>query len=84
MIELTRRHFLRGAGLVLAAPAIVRAASLMPVRVLPVNIPIVNATLFHPSFGTKGLAIDGRPCRAGDLVAGREYSLKFMTEAWRL
>ena len=31
----TRRGFIRGVGLLLAAPAIVRVASLMPVRALP-------------------------------------------------
>lgn len=33
-MTLTRRHLLRGMGALLAAPAIVRAASLMPVRSL--------------------------------------------------
>ncbi len=32
MIELSRRRFIHGAGLLLAAPAIVQAANLMPVR----------------------------------------------------
>ena len=31
-MTLSRRHFIRGAGLILAAPAIVRASSLMPVK----------------------------------------------------
>lgn len=34
-IELTRRRLIAGLGLVLCAPTIVRAASLMPVRALP-------------------------------------------------
>ena len=35
MIKLSRRHFIRGAGLILAAPAIVQISSLMPVRAIP-------------------------------------------------
>lgn len=31
-----RRHFLRGLGLLLAAPAIVRVGSIMPVRAVPI------------------------------------------------
>lgn len=33
---MNRRSFLRGAGLILAAPAIVKVASIMPVRAAPV------------------------------------------------
>lgn len=36
MAELTRRSLIRGIGIILAAPAIVRVASLMPVRVPPI------------------------------------------------
>ena len=35
---MNRRGFLRGAGALLAAPAIVRASSLMPVRVLAADV----------------------------------------------
>lgn len=37
MIEPTRRRFITGLASLIAAPAIVRASSLMPVRVLPVD-----------------------------------------------
>ena len=36
-IQLSRRRFLTGVGLVIAAPAIVRASSLMPVRMITPN-----------------------------------------------
>jgi hypothetical protein len=37
LIQPTRRQFIRGAALLFAAPVIVRASSLMPVRVLPIE-----------------------------------------------
>ncbi len=42
MIELSRRRFIRGAGLLLAAPAIVQAASLMPVRAVAAPEPLIG------------------------------------------
>lgn len=47
MIDLpSRRFFLRGALAVLAAPAVVRAASLMPVRALP-NVSLRSVTAYQ-------------------------------------
>jgi len=45
MIELSRRRFIHGAGLLLAAPAIVQAASLMPVRAvaMPEHVEVYRA-----------------------------------------
>ncbi len=37
-INTSRRRFLRGAATLLAAPALVRVASIMPVRVLPASL----------------------------------------------
>ncbi len=55
MIELSRRRFIHGAGLLLAAPAIVQAASLMPVRAvaMPEYIEFWRAMMWVP--------MDGRP-----------------------
>ena len=48
MIELSRRRFIHGAGLLLAAPAIVRAASLMPVRAvaMPEHVEFIRALMW--------------------------------------
>jgi hypothetical protein len=39
-LEIPRRKFLTGLGLMLAAPAIVQSSSIMPVKVLPVDKPL--------------------------------------------
>ncbi len=53
MIDLTRRRFIHGAGLLLAAPAIVQAASLMPVRaVIFDDAPIVLSTWYWDAADT--------------------------------
>lgn len=60
----SRRGFLMGAGILLAAPAIVRVASLMPVKSLPVTFPLgifsgFGAPQFMATIGSLYLRTDG-------------------------
>lgn len=76
-----RRGFLRGAGALLAAPAIVRAASLMPVSVAPVPIEaywsVSHAGLLSPALiQREALAI-----LENNLVGVRRVNRLF-AEAW--
>ena len=45
---ISRRNFLRGCAVLLAAPAIVRASSLMPVRVPRVDWGVALNSMAHP------------------------------------
>jgi hypothetical protein len=64
---LTRRKLIGGLGLLIAAPAIVRMSSLMPVKryVVPFSIPLtaaqIGAILDEMSFGHKNI-LDMRDC----------------------
>ena len=74
MSELDRRKLLCGLGALLAAPAIVRAASLMPVRALPPDLWPSSDMIFK-------IGLSRRACYrwvarpGGDIVAGNGDSL---------
>lgn len=86
MIEhISRRKLIGGLGLLIAAPAIVRASSLMPVKALPeaiwmqINFPsqmiVEHATINGKSIHRMEF-YDGenwREVMAGDLRAGKSY-----------
>ena len=46
MIDPSRRRFLMGAGFLLAAPAIIRVASLMPVSVIAPSLPVYGFGIY--------------------------------------
>jgi hypothetical protein len=70
LIQPTRRQFIRGAALLFAAPVIVRASSLMPVRVIREDM---------PSLGIYYWAED-RPLVVFKIVSGRDMPIE-MTRA---
>lgn len=68
MLMLPRRRFLAGLASALAAPAIVRAESLMP----------VSAKLLKPrAICFEVLASDGTPIKPGELVSGDVYLMSY-------
>lgn len=80
---LPRRKFLIGLGVVLGAPAIVKAERLMrlPRRRKPLVVTFPAAT--EGNVTLNGVVIfrsDGSPITAGELVAGRTYAILFRDE----
>lgn len=58
----SRRGFIRGLGLLLAAPAIIRVSSLMPVKVLPSESVLRMLTEYNP--------LDGQMIERLDILYG--------------
>ena len=66
-MTITRRGLITGLATFLAAPAIVRASSLMPVKALPDPMAVIGVT----DWGMGHMAINwrcGEPLNVGDLV----------------
>lgn len=82
MIEIPRRKFLAGLGFIACAPAIVRASSLMPVRAIKSDRPLMTLLALDsmPNYrvvmetsedGIHWVTSDSRP--SGDIVRYGEY-----------
>jgi hypothetical protein len=92
MIELNRRKLITGLIAFGAAPAIVRAASLMPVKVmeplpfagdLGFALPAGVLWVRHNKMGALPVyKPDGSVLRAGDLVAGQFFSTVYDGTKW--
>lgn len=75
MIETSRRSLLVGLGGIIAAPAIVRASSLMKVKVFDTRLPTMPVISTHRTryLGLAQLKQEGMPC---DFDAWNAYSLR--------
>ncbi len=60
ILQPSRRRFLLGASLLLAAPAIVRASSLMRVAQIP-DDGVALSSIEHPHFGLAPIKAEGMP-----------------------
>lgn len=85
-IDLSRRSFFSGLGAAIAAPAIVRAASLMPVRAMPpglvtafdfLTVAMVKATMERMRASSIAMYADGEWSKAPGLIYDADGRLCF-------
>ena len=90
MINLNRRSLITGLISLVAAPAIIRAGSLMPVKLMtptpvigtldfPIGINLLVDTTIN---GQRLYRPDGSPLLGGDLVAGEVVHIGFDGKRW--
>lgn len=76
MAEFNRRSLILGVGALFAAPAVVRASSLMPVRT-----PIIMREAVHYYICTAvGITADGLTVKASGIVGAARNALRFTME----
>jgi hypothetical protein len=85
----SRRRFLLGAGALLAAPAIVRVASLMPVSVIEPEVTIWNAEWGPPlsddwRYADRTFVTTGYPLQPGETVTLSGFDAPDHNGTWRV